>query len=47
MDLSDIDWRKSTWSTQNGECVEVAIDWRKSSRSTQNGTCVEVAIVRR
>ena len=31
-------WRKSSYSTTNGDCVEV---WRKSSRSTYNGNCVE------
>ncbi len=35
-------WRKSTYSGQNGACVEVA-DWQKSSHSGQNGDCVEVA----
>lgn len=33
-------WRKSSYSTDNGDCVEVA--WRKSSYSTNNGGCVEV-----
>jgi hypothetical protein len=33
-------WRKSSYSTDNGECVEVA--WRKSSYSAGNGECVEV-----
>lgn len=32
-------WRKSTFSGNAGNCVEVA--WRKSSRSNQS--CVEVA----
>jgi hypothetical protein len=36
-------WRKSTYSTQQGNCVEVGA-WRKSSHSTGNGgQCVEVA----
>ena len=35
-------WRKSSYSHQNGSCVEVG--WRKSSYSGQNGSCVEVAI---
>lgn len=34
-------WRKSSYSTVNGDCVEVG--WRKSSYSTVNGGCVEVA----
>lgn len=44
MDLSDLHWRKSSYSGQNGgECVELA-QWRKSSHSGSNGgNCVEVA----
>jgi Domain of unknown function (DUF397) len=34
-------WRKSSFSTANGECVEVS--WRKSSFSAPNQECVEVA----
>jgi hypothetical protein len=33
-------WRKSSYSGNNGNCVEVT-DWRKSSFSSQNGNCVE------
>lgn len=37
-------WRKSSYSSGNGDCVEVAFaDWRKSSYSSANGSCVEVA----
>ncbi|MCW2917479.1 MAG: toxin, partial [Actinomycetia bacterium] len=43
-DLSQLAWRKSTRSAeQGGTCVEVAT-WHKSSRSAdQGGACVEVA----
>ena len=44
MDLSGMSWRKSSYSTSNGSCVEVSARWRKSSYSTSNGgACVEVA----
>ena len=39
-DLSRAKWRKSTYSSDNGNCVEVA-DWRKASFSGNNGNCVE------
>lgn len=42
-DLSQVAWRKSSYSGENG-CVEVAaVAWRKSSRSNGSGACVEVA----
>lgn len=33
-------WAKSSYSTANGQCVEV---WWKSSYSAYNGSCVEMA----
>ncbi|HEY1916846.1 MAG TPA: DUF397 domain-containing protein [Streptosporangiaceae bacterium] len=44
MDLSRIEWRKATRTTNNGgNCVEVGV-WRKATRTTNNGgACVEVA----
>ncbi|MFD9888608.1 DUF397 domain-containing protein [Amycolatopsis sp. NPDC059027] len=52
MDLSNVTWRKSSYSAgsgANGDCVEVAfLGWRKSSYSGgdgHNGDCVEVAFV--
>ncbi|SFB37004.1 protein of unknown function [Amycolatopsis marina] len=35
-----MEWRTSSYSTNNGDCVEVA--WRKSSYSATNNGCVEV-----
>ena len=42
-DLSRAEWRTSSYSGTNGDCVEVAVAWRTSSRSGSNGDCVEVA----
>ncbi|OZM71676.1 DUF397 domain-containing protein [Amycolatopsis antarctica] len=33
-------WRTSSYSGENGNCVEVA--WRTSSHSGSNGDCVEI-----
>jgi len=33
-------WRKSSYSSYNGNCTEVA-SWRPSSYSVGNGECVE------
>ncbi|GAA0963118.1 DUF397 domain-containing protein [Actinocorallia libanotica] len=38
-------WRKSSYSTEQGNCLEVSV-WRKTSSSTQQGSCVEVAPTR-
>ncbi|WP_173097403.1 DUF397 domain-containing protein [Actinomadura verrucosospora] len=46
MDLSNLTWRKSTRSLNNGgECIELAgLAWRKSTHSGPNGgECVELA----
>lgn len=40
-DLTRAAWRKSSYSTNDGNCVEVA--WLKSSYSASEGNCVEVA----
>jgi hypothetical protein len=39
---SAVFWRKSSYSGNNGACIEVAT-WRKSSHSGGNGECIEVA----
>ncbi|HEX5494948.1 MAG TPA: DUF397 domain-containing protein [Mycobacteriales bacterium] len=47
VDLSRAVWHKSSRSSGNGACVEVAVldgaVWHKSSYSSGNGQCVEVA----
>jgi hypothetical protein len=45
-DLSRTRWRKCSYSSENGNCVEVPA-WRKSSYSGQNGNCVEVGTWRK
>lgn len=44
-DITFTDWRKSSLSFSNGNCVEVGTAWRKSSRSNASN-CVETASCR-
>jgi hypothetical protein len=44
--MSCAQWRKSSYSSGTGQCVEVAAAWRKSSHSSGQGACVEVAGLR-
>jgi hypothetical protein len=39
-DWTSAEWRKSSFSSANSNCVEVL--WRKSSRSSATSNCVEV-----
>ena len=41
-----MNWRKSSRSIGNGQCVEV-MAWRKASGSVGNGACVEAATYRK
>jgi hypothetical protein len=38
--IAGLEWRKSSFSSDDANCVEVA--WRKSSFSTSDANCVEV-----
>jgi uncharacterized protein DUF397 len=41
-------WRKSSYSAEDSNCVEVAHGtWRKSSFSAADSNCVEVALAER
>lgn len=42
--MSDMVWRKSSYSGGQSECVEVG--WRKASYSATEGNCVEVRLDR-
>lgn len=45
-DFTAVRWRKSSYSSNTGNCVEVAfipIAWYKSSYSSSSANCVEVA----
>ena len=43
-DINNAPWRTSSYSGNQGACVEVAPLWRTSSHSgAQGGQCVEVA----
>ncbi|AQA12581.1 DUF397 domain-containing protein [Streptomyces malaysiensis] len=37
------DWRKSSYSGDSSNCINVAADWRKSTHSADAGNCVGVA----
>lgn len=44
-EMRRVAWRKSSYTTANGHCVEIALidaRWRTSSHSAPNGHCVEV-----
>lgn len=45
--LTNAAWRKSSYSADQGECVECAplgdVAWRTSSYSADQGDCVEIA----
>ena len=44
MEFSGGLWRKSSFSTDQAACVEIAYpDWRKSSFSSETSSCVEIA----
>jgi hypothetical protein len=44
MEFGDAPWRKSSFSTDGADCIEIAYpDWRKSSFSGTETECVEIA----
>ncbi|MFD6274364.1 DUF397 domain-containing protein [Streptomyces sp. NPDC060209] len=40
---SKLSWFKSSYSGDQGECVEVAVAWSRSTLSGDQGNCLEVA----
>lgn len=43
-DVDHLAWFKSSFSGNEGNCLEVAVEWRKSSHSgNQGGNCIEIA----
>jgi hypothetical protein len=43
--IAQTPWRKSSYSTSQANCVEIAFsNWRKSSRSSAQANCVEIAV---
>ncbi|BBJ42790.1 hypothetical protein SSPO_055080 [Streptomyces antimycoticus] len=41
--MSTYRWRKSSYSGDSSNCINVAAEWRKSSHSGDAGNCVDVA----
>ncbi|MEV6777636.1 DUF397 domain-containing protein [Streptomyces syringium] len=41
--MSNAEWRKSTYSNGQEDCLEVADQWRKSSYSDEQDDCLEIA----
>ncbi|GHF79465.1 DUF397 domain-containing protein [Streptomyces griseosporeus] len=40
---ADLQWFKSSYSGDQGECLEVALEWMRSSWSDGEGECGEIA----
>ncbi|WP_253209363.1 DUF397 domain-containing protein [Streptomyces niphimycinicus] len=41
--MSGYQWRKSSYSANSSNCINVAAEWRKSTHSGDAGNCVNVA----
>jgi hypothetical protein len=41
-DQPDFTWRKSSYSGNESQCVEIGFTWQKSSYSGNNVNCVEI-----